>query len=75
MADDDFGPMGHPQRMPDKDAEGLPERAKLGNAERPERVPTGGHQGSVAVDEGTWTANNRRKDSADGLVGGGALQE
>lgn len=45
-----------------------PERAKLGNRERPDRVPPEGHKGAVPVDEGAWQANNRRRDTAQGLV-------
>lgn len=48
--------------------EKVPERAKLGNEDRPDRVPPEGHEGAVRVPEKTWQANNRRRDTAAGLV-------
>lgn len=49
--------------MPEADA---PDRAKLGNPDRPQRVPPAGHEGAVRVDEKQWEAHNRRRDTAQG---------
>lgn len=40
----------------------MPPRMKRGNAERPERVPTKGHEGRVPVDDDTWRENERSMD-------------
>lgn len=46
----------------------LPERAKLGNPDRPDRVPPPEHDAPVPVGERAWQANNRRRDTARGMA-------
>lgn len=57
-----------PDRIATEDDPGIPERAKRGNPDRPDRVPTPGHEGGVRVSDKLLRAENRRRDTAQGHV-------
>lgn len=57
-----------PDSMATRESKDVPERAKRGNPERPDRVPTPGHEGGVRVSEKLLRAENRRRDTAQGHV-------
>lgn len=56
----------NPDSMATRESKDIPERAKRNNPERPDRVPTPGHEGGVKVGKDLLRAENRRRDTATG---------